>query len=82
MRNEQGNKINTKARGTQQEGTGIKQEDAEDITRGVQEASPTTPGAQRSAREIETARQRTCKILSNEGRSNPKPVSQEPPARA
>ena len=52
MRNEQGNKINTKARGTQQEGTGIKQEDAEDITRGVQEASPTTPGAQRSAREI------------------------------
>ena len=56
---EQGNKIDPLSRGAEQKGVGSQQEDAEAITRGVQEASPTTPGAQRSAREIETARQRT-----------------------
>jgi hypothetical protein len=46
------NKVDPEARGAQQEITGISQEDAENVTRGVQEASPTTEGAQRSERQL------------------------------
>ena len=59
LQNEQGNKIDSLSRGAEQKGGGSQQEDAEGITREVQEAGSGTPGAQRSAREIETARQRT-----------------------
>lgn len=52
---QQGNgkiKTDSLSSGAEQEGIGVKQEDAESITRRVQEAIPATPGAQKSAREI------------------------------
>jgi hypothetical protein len=46
------NEPNTVPQGAEQEGSGSQQEDAEAITRGVQEEISDVPGLQRSAREI------------------------------
>lgn len=52
--------------GKEPEITGIKQDDAESITRAVQEASPTTPGAQRSPREIKKVQDKELEKYARE----------------
>jgi hypothetical protein len=44
--------VNPEARGNEQTGTGIKQEDAENITREAQSSSPNNQGSPRSTRQI------------------------------
>ncbi len=50
--NETRNEVNPLSRGTEPKGGRIKQEDAENITRSVQEAIPKIKGAQRSTRQL------------------------------
>jgi len=69
------NEINTISPGTEQKNSGSQQEDAESITRGVQEASPTTEGSQRSAREIKKEQDQQLEAYSKKTGSfieNPK----------
>jgi hypothetical protein len=55
--------------GSEQERGGIKQEDAESITRRVQEASPTIKGAQRSEREVKKEQDRELESYARENGS-------------